>query len=76
MEVRKGKSSTGGVRTLMPGAHMGYFFYTASSAVLSPPPSSDLTHWLGPWKRLTVQTKPHLIFLCHDFYSFAQVWHQ
>ena len=54
----------------MAGAHMGYFFYMASSAVLSPPPSSDLTHWLGPWRRLTVQTKPHLIFLCHDFYSF------
>ena len=46
-------------------------FCIASSAVLSPPPSSHLTHRLGPWRQLTVQTKPHLIFLCHDFY-----WHK
>ena len=29
------------------------------------------THRLGPWRKLTVQIKPHLIFLCHDFY-----WHK
>ena len=29
------------------------------------------THRLGPWRKLTVQIKPHLIFHCHDFY-----WHK
>lgn len=52
---------------------MGSFFFRQVSVVLSPPPSSHLTHGSGPWRQLTVQTKPHLIFLCLDFNSHERL---